>query len=219
MLPDLCARLSRARFFRPSNLLPSDVYPVLSRLAKDREATITQQREESGDSFSWIFGYGSLVWRPGFKFSNACIATLRGWERAFCQASPDHRGTPTKPGRVLTLRKAANVHCVGMAYQVEREDKQEILDYLDVRESGGYSRQIVNIVLDTKDDVGALTYIALPDNPHAVAREPDAELLSLVKSRHGPSGSNLDYVLNLSAALQEKNIHDPVVENLAAQLR
>lgn len=167
----------------------------------------------------WIFGYGSLVWRPGFDYVHSVLAELHGWRREFSQGSPDHRGTPDRPGRVLTLREDEHGRCTGMAFRVETRQWASVLDYLDVRESGGYSRQFVNVSLANGESVTALTYIALPQNPHACRAEPQERLIELVKSRHGPSGSNLDYVLNLAEALAAHGIRDEAVDSLADALR
>lgn len=166
----------------------------------------------------WIFAYGSLIWRPDFSFTRVVHATLPGWRREFSQASPDHRGTPELPGRVVTLRRNPGAYCEGFAYQVESEDLPEILRYLDFRESGGYTRQVVDVTLRSEAQVAALTYIAMPDNPHACSDTTLDVLVELVNERHGPSGSNRDYVLELAKALAENQILDPVVDDLAKNL-
>ena len=167
----------------------------------------------------WVFAYGSLVWRPGFDFQHSSLAELAGWRREFSQGSPDHRGTPDYPGRVLTLRRDVSAQCVGIAYRVDDARWPSVVDYLDVRESGGYSQQIVNVSLADGISVPALTYIALPDNPHACPPESMDRLVALIQSRSGPSGSNLDYVFNLAHALMTHGIRDHAVETLADYLR
>ena len=64
----------------------------------------------------WIFGYGSLIWRPDFDWIEAAPASIEGWERRFWQGSHDHRGVPDAPGRVVTLIPQANAYCDGMAH-------------------------------------------------------------------------------------------------------
>ena len=190
----------------------------------------TNSSPRSGDVASpldcyieWIFAYGSLVWRPGFEFEHSILAELRGWKRQFSQQSPDHRGTPELPGRVLTLASDEQASCQGIAYRVAASQLDLIVDYLDVRESGGYSRQFVNVDLNDGRQVRALTYIALPDNPHACSGEPLETLIELIKTRHGPSGSNLDYVVNLAKSLAAHGIEDAelarVVNSLDSESR
>lgn len=164
-----------------------------------------------------------MIWRPGFEFRAQCHACLPGWRRDFSQASPDHRGTPELPGRVVTLREDVNSQCEGIAYQIETNSAWQIGEYLDERESGGYSRLYVELTLNSNatgsnTKVQALTYIALPENPHACESAPVDKLAALIAERHGPSGSNKDYVLNLAEALTANRISDPVVENLAAHI-
>ena len=92
------------------------------------------------DRTLWIFGYGSLVWRPAFLHRERCAAWVQGWSRRFWQGSIDHRGVPGSPGRVVTLLRDPAASCWGMAYRVEVTRVEEILSGLDHREKGGYER-------------------------------------------------------------------------------
>ena len=93
----------------------------------------------------WIFGYGSLIWRPGFPYRHRQPSVLEGWHRAFCRYSFHHRGTPDHPGLVVGLRRGKS--CVGMAYRIDTEHQRETLDYLDEREGTGYLRTEVTLRL------------------------------------------------------------------------
>ena len=115
----------------------------------------------------YIFGYGSLCWRPDFPFLSRHPSYIEGYQRRFWQGSPDHRGTLDAPGRVVTLVRVdggegggkgedvvggggrEEVRVYGMVYLVHREDVKAVLQYLDVREQGGYSMQQVTCHLLT----------------------------------------------------------------------
>ena len=165
----------------------------------------------------WLFGYGSLIWRPNVKFVQKAPAILRGWTRSFSQMSVDHRGTPASPGRVLTLRRCAGEDCVGRAFRIADDVWLETVRYLDEREKGGYQGVQVEIQVDD-ETVSALTYIAPPGNPHDVGLEPTSKLISIMATAAGPSGSNREYLLALVSALRAEGIIDPYLESLAALL-
>jgi glutathione-specific gamma-glutamylcyclotransferase len=76
----------------------------------------------------WIFGYGSLIWRPDFDYLERRRTRLHGWQRRFWQGSHDHRGIPERPGRVVTLVRAHDGYCDGMAYRVERDTAERVFE-------------------------------------------------------------------------------------------
>ena len=151
----------------------------------------------------WIFGYGSLVWRPAFPFVERRAGFVRGWARRFWQASTDHRGVPEDPGRVVTLVAAPRARCFGVAYRVAPADTEAVLAGLDHREKGGYQRVIVDVHAEGHDPItGALMYLATEDNPNYVGPAPLPEIASRVRRCVGPSGPNVEYVLRLAEALR-----------------
>jgi cation transport protein ChaC len=171
----------------------------------------------------WVFGYGSLVWRPSFPFVDRRAARLDGWARRFWQASEDHRGVPGAPGRVLTLIEAPGAHVWGTAYAVERSCWPQVLEALDVREQGGYDRVDVHCDLAADARAGAVVsrvpaviYIATPANVHWVGPEALDDTAAVVRRAVGPSGDNVTYVLALARALHEMGAPDPEVDALAA---
>ena len=166
----------------------------------------------------WIFGYGSLIWRPGFVFEQRLMATLAGWRRAFTQQSPDHRGTPEKPGRVLTLRASGGAECQGIAFRISPDNWSKTIRYLDDRERGGYERVLVDLSLGSSI-VSAVTYVAHPGNPHDAGNESYETIARIVKSAHGPSGSNQEYLTELHEALRVDGIVDEEISNLARTLK
>tara|TARA_B100000609_G_scaffold197700_1_gene195628 strand:+ start:12195 stop:12734 length:540 start_codon:yes stop_codon:yes gene_type:complete len=168
----------------------------------------------------WIFGYGSLIWRPDFPFTEKRVAVLHDWERRFYQASPDHRGTPAAPGRVVTLLQAPGEAVWGMAYKPQPEVLETILYDLDVREQAGYEHH--RVVVDWMEDgehVGTiedvLVYVAGPNNPNFIGEAPYEDMAAHILRSRGPSGDNIEYLLKLAESLKEMGAFDEHVLTLA----
>jgi cation transport protein ChaC len=173
----------------------------------------------------WVFGYGSLVWRPAMTYVARRAGRIDGWARRFWQSSTDHRGTVEAPGRVLTLVEAAGA-VWGMAYAIARTEWPAIEAALEVREQGGYARVTVDIGLaagleadHVVDTVAGLLYVATPANPYFIGPEPLEVTAEIVRRSHGPSGRNVDYVLELDRALIAMGAADPDVSALAERVR
>ncbi|MEM7081848.1 MAG: gamma-glutamylcyclotransferase [Pseudomonadota bacterium] len=149
----------------------------------------------------WLFAYGSLLWRPGVAYDQAERGTLQGWERRFWQGSPDHRGTDTQPGRVVTLVPCDERSVTGRLYALPRTRIADTLAYLDHRESGGYTRCWVTVHREGAGRCRALTYVALPGNPHYLGDCPVDELAAHIRRSTGPSGHNYDYYQDLIDSL------------------
>ena len=163
----------------------------------------------------WIFGYGSLVWRPSFDYAEVRPAYVTGWARRFWQGSTDHRGVPGAPGRVVTLVREPGNRCWGMAYRVEADDPAPMLRELDHREKGGYERYEETLGFgdptDSPHHATALVYVATPANPNYLGPAPLVAIAEQVRGSCGPSGSNLEYVLRLAEALRSIGAPDPHV--------
>jgi cation transport protein ChaC len=163
----------------------------------------------------WLFGYGSVIYRPSFPFVERRPATLRGFARRFSQASDDHRGTKELPGRVVTLRAQAGAHVRGMAYRFARADAAAVFADLDVREQAGYAPQRVRIELDPQGpqaaherlDADAIAYIAPPGNAWDAGPEDTVTIAARIAVARGPSGSNVEYLHRLAEAL--RGLGDP----------
>jgi len=166
----------------------------------------------------WIFGYGSLVWRPDMPVSQARRATLSGFVRRFWQGSPDHRGTHEAPGRVVTLVPDPKGVVVGRAYRIASAALPEVLGRLDHREKAGYERRICPVHTD-EGPVDALVYFAAEGNPSWLGPAPVAEMAAHIARSVGPSGTNRAYLLELARALGELNADDRHVADLAAAVR
>jgi len=165
----------------------------------------------------WIFGYGSLVWRPDFPFVECRTSTINGWSRRFWQGSTDHRGVPGAPGRVVTLVEERSAVCWGMAYLVSADDRNKVLSHLNYREKGGYSLHELKLSFPQAggDCVPGLIYIAGPSNPNWLGDAPLVEIAAQVIESVGPSGSNIEYVIELARALRSMQAEDPHVFDLA----
>ncbi len=178
----------------------------------------------------WLFGYGSLIFRPAIPFVERRPARVRGWTRRFWQWSTDHRGEPWRPGRVVTLVPAPEDCCWGMVYRLAEADADAILADLDVRERGGYVRMEIEVELHTLVEqalapspaspqvVAGLTYQGWPGNRNYAGPAPIDEIASQVILATGPSGTNADYVRDLDAALNALGVEDTHVVALAARL-
>ncbi|MGB0631929.1 MAG: gamma-glutamylcyclotransferase [Alphaproteobacteria bacterium] len=165
----------------------------------------------------WVFGYGSLVWRPDFPFVERRTATISGWTRRFWQGSTDHRGVPGAPGRVVTLIEEPDAVCWGTAYLIHADDRDDVVSHLDYREKGGYSLHEVGISFpeDALSTVTGLIYIAGPGNPNWLGDASMEEIATQVMESAGPSGVNTEYVLELARALRGMKADDPHVFGLA----
>lgn len=152
----------------------------------------------------WVFGYGSLVWRPAFPFLERVPGYICGWERRYWQGSTDHRGVPEAPGRVVTLIAAPQSQCWGIAYRVAPDAWERVANMLDHRERGGFDRKRVTVEFrePARGAVCALVYVATERNPNYLGSAPDAEIAAQIRNAHGPSGPNSEYALELAAALR-----------------
>lgn len=167
----------------------------------------------------WLFGYGSLIWRPAIPFAERRPALARGFARRFWQGSTDHRGVPEAPGRVVTLVPGPEARCEGVAYRVPDHEAAAVLETLDIRERGGYVRLDLTIdLLGPTATVSALTYVAAPDNPNWLGPAPLAKIARQIACSRGPSGPNREYLHRLAAALREQGADDPHVFDLEREL-
>ena len=167
----------------------------------------------------WVFGYGSLMWRPGFAFVQRRSALIRGFRRALCVYSHVHRGTAERPGLVLGLDHGGS--CRGVAFEVAAQDAPDVLDYLRAREQATmvYREIMVAAQLDDGRIVTALAYAV--DRTHAqyAGRLPAEALLRLVTQGEGVSGANPDYVIQTHDHLRELGIRDDTLGWLTESLR
>ena len=155
----------------------------------------------------WLFGYGSLIFKVDFPYLESRRATIRDWVRRFWQGSHDHRGTPGAPGRVVTLVPEHGAICTGIAYRI----MPDVLEQLDIREKNGYLRLETRLDFEDGDFAQGLVYIALEDNPAFLGPAPEEDIARHIHRSHGPSGSNIEYLLDLADSLRKMSVDDPHV--------
>ena len=169
----------------------------------------------------WVFGYGSLMWRPGFAFSERWPARVMGLHRSLCVYSFVHRGTPEKPGLVLGLDRGGDCH--GIAYRVAAKKRAATLSYLRAREqvTAVYLETLRAIWLAGKPErrVDAVCYLVDRSHPQYAGRLTLDRQFHHVRQGHGKSGANRDYVLETVAALEALGIRDHDLHLLAERLK
>src|SRR5664279_5753785 len=165
----------------------------------------------------WVFGYGSLMWRPGFSFIERVQALLIGEHRALCVYSFVHRGTPEKPGLVLGLDRGGA--CRGIAFRVAGKLRAETIEYLRSREqtTNGYREVMRSVWLENEgsERVSALAYVVDRGHVQYAGRLTLAEQLRYVQQGHGRSGNNRDYVLSTVKSIEAQGFRDPQLHQLA----
>jgi len=167
----------------------------------------------------WVFGYGSLIWDPGFPVAERRIATLHGWHRSFCMRSIHHRGTVENPGLVLALDAAEGATCTGVAFRVEPGQEAATLATLREREliSSAYLERTLPVTTGA-GPLDALAYVIDPDHVQycQIDREEQAQIIARAMGGRGP---NRDYLWSTTAHLAELGIADPDLDWLASRVR
>lgn len=168
----------------------------------------------------WVFGYGSLIWHPGFPVAEQRIARAEGWHRSFCMRSIHHRGSEAEPGLVLALDRAAGAHCMGVAFRVAEGAEADTLAALREREliSSAYLETHVPVHCGG-DSFDCLTYVIDPDHIQycgGLALEEQARIIAHATGGRGP---NRDYLWNTAQHLADLGIADPDLEWLSQRVR
>ncbi len=166
----------------------------------------------------WIFGYGSLMWRPGFAHEAEAPALLRGYHRAFCVYSVHYRGTPARPGLILGLDRGGS--CRGRAYGVAAADAEAVIAYLDAREqvTAVYVRRRVTIEI-AGERVPAMTYVADRAHGQYAGKLTPRRAAEIILGGHGVAGGNPEYLERTVAHLDELGILDGPLHDLLALVR
>ncbi|WP_306151729.1 gamma-glutamylcyclotransferase [Roseovarius sp. MMSF_3281] len=169
----------------------------------------------------WVFGYGSLVWNPGFNVAERVIATLPDYHRSFCMRSIHHRGTEKDPGLVLALDAMEGARCHGVALSVAKGEEAATLDYLRERElvSAAYLERMLDIELADGRVVEAVTYVIDADHVQYCGGLDLEEQARIIANAVGGRGPNTEYLYNTAAHLHELGIRDAELDWLAARVR
>lgn len=174
--------------------------------------------QESDQDF-WVFGYGSLMWRPGFDFIEQQVAKLYGYHRSLCVYSHVHRGTPERPGLVLGLDYGGSCH--GMAFRVAGRNRVRVMDYLRAREQATMVYLESTHPVRLKDDrkVEAVAFTIDRHHKQYAGKLPLEQILELVRSGVGQSGANPDYVTATHEHLLQLGLEDSLLRTLSAALK
>tara|TARA_Y100001970_G_scaffold294370_1_gene451931 strand:- start:31120 stop:31662 length:543 start_codon:yes stop_codon:yes gene_type:complete len=171
----------------------------------------------------WIFAYGSLIWRPGFKYIESQKAFLGGYNRSLCVYSYKYRGTRECPGLVLGLDRGGS--CEGVAYLVDHSLAERTLQAVDKREIvyDVYIRSRVEVEILTGPNCGnrvqAFTYIANPASEQYISSMSSMDKIKYIKQGHGDSGSSLEYLINTVDYLKKLGIKDCALTKLLDEVR
>lgn len=168
----------------------------------------------------WVFGYGSLIWDPGFEVAERQVARLDDWHRSFCMWSLHYRGTVAAPGLVLALDAQAGASCQGVALRALPGQEPAVLAYLRQREliSDAYLEEQVQVTLADGRLVPAVTYVINRANPQYCRGLDLQEQARVIATAHGARGPNRDYLTATHSHLMEMGLTDPDMAWLAAQM-
>ncbi|GMH11811.1 hypothetical protein Nepgr_013652 [Nepenthes gracilis] len=176
----------------------------------------------------WVFGYGSLMWNPGFQYDEKVIGYIKDYRRVFHLACIDHRGTPEHPARTCTLEYAPGALCWGAAFCVKggAEKEREVMKYLERRECEYDLKVLVDFHKEGEDLEPALTgiivFTSTPDklsNKYYLGPAPLDEMARQIATAVGPCGNNKDYLFLLEKALYDIDHEDYMVIELANEVR
>ena len=167
----------------------------------------------------WVFGYGSLIWRPGFASTSQQQASMPGVHRRLCVYSYRHRGTEAQPGLVFGLVHGGS--CRGMAFEVSEAEWPEVHAYLSEREMdrGVYREATRPMVLADGRRVQGLVFLVDETHAQFAGRLTVDEQVRLVRRGVGESGPNPEYVLETARYLHALGIRDRGLDEVVAALR
>ncbi|KAI4379725.1 hypothetical protein MLD38_005982 [Melastoma candidum] len=176
----------------------------------------------------WVFGYGSLIWNPGFEYDEKVLGYVRGYRRVFDLACIDHRGTPEHPARTCTLEKDEDSICWGIAYCIRGGPEKERLamEYLERRECEYDSKSLVDFYKEAGPGhpllEGVIVFTSTPDkisNKYYLGPAPLDVMARQIATAFGPCGNNREYLFRLEKAMFDIGHEDDYVTELAGEVR
>ena len=169
----------------------------------------------------WVFGYGSLLWNPGFEVARRAVAELPDYHRSFCMRSIHHRGTAADPGLVLALDAAPGASCTGLALAVAEGQEEDTLSYLREREliSAAYLEKTLEVHFHDGGTAEALTYVVDAAHDQYCGGMELEEQARIIANAVGGRGPNAEYLFNTAAHLAEIGLRDPDLDWLARRVQ
>lgn len=206
---------------------PSDLPVVLAPSTCNFRLLTDDERQASLDRFLsswlehndvWVFGYGSLVWRPEFAYVERRPALLKGYHRALCLWSRVNRGTPERPGLVFGLDIGGS--CRGVAYRIQASEVRNTFTELWKREmpTGAYIPKWLS-TRTPEGDVQSLVFTIDRQRESYARGLTPLQLIQVVSGAQGTYGHCAEYVLETSRALREAGIRDRRLEAFANELQ
>ena len=169
----------------------------------------------------WVFGYGSLLWKPGFSVAESVVGRLPGYARSFCMRSIHHRGSEEKPGLVLALDEANGAACEGVALRVQPGEEADTLAYLREREliSSAYLERLLEVELVDGRKVNSLCYVIDAAHVQYCGGIPLEEQAQIIATAVGGMGPNTEYLFNTASHLSELGLADPDLDWLVRRVQ
>eukprot|EP00240_Pyramimonas_obovata_P014185 CAMPEP_0118923548 /NCGR_PEP_ID=MMETSP1169-20130426/2029_1 /TAXON_ID=36882 /ORGANISM="Pyramimonas obovata, Strain CCMP722" /LENGTH=188 /DNA_ID=CAMNT_0006864555 /DNA_START=35 /DNA_END=601 /DNA_ORIENTATION=+ len=171
---------------------------------------------------TWVFGYGSLVWRCGFNHVESVPCYVRDYARVWTQGSTDHRGTPELPGRTVTLEPRTGAKTWGTAYLLPKDEEKEIIEYLEYREKQYDSRVNLDLFTDNAETpvvTSARVYIATSASETYMGVASVDALAKQIAFAKGPSGENCEYLYRLADKMREMDVQDAELFELETKVK
>ncbi len=191
---------------------------------EDYAAAVEAVLAANGPGDLHVFGYGSLLWNPGFDFEERHPAWIKGWHRAFCMKLLRFRGSPDQPGLMLALDHGGS--CKGEVFRIAGTKAPAEIEKLMRREVPyrRLARAWRFVGADMADGkVRALTFYAGMRRDLFYASLPIEQQAHMLARAAGHGGSGAAYLHQTVAKLEELGIHDSYLWRLqhlvAAEIR